>query len=231
MKRKSTAKTVYRKKARITGKPYRIYSKKTEIKTKDTTNNTAVGVYTPYYATFDSNGIICNQIRQGSDYNERIGNKIRVKSIQISAYCFPSIPSDATRPIFSPIRCLVVYDKQSNGNTFTNTGFFLDNSFVLGFQDPAFAERYKVLVNSRQTMTHYPTATGPGETDTSTLCFEEYRKFKRPLDVLYNANTGTVGDLQTGAIWCIFYSDTPNTGVTNNRITVHYDIRIRYYDN
>lgn len=231
MKRKASASTVYRKKAKTISKPYRIYSRKSEIKTLDTTNAGAVGSYTPYYATWDSSGIFCNQVAQGPSYNQRIGNKIKIKSIQVSAYCFPTLPADTTRPLFTPVRCIVVYDRQANGNTFTNTGFFLNNSFILGYQDPAFADRYKVLVNCRQTMVHYPTATGPGETDTSTLLFEEYRKFKRPLDVLYNGGTGTIGELQTGAIWCLFFSDSPSTGGTNNRITVHYDIRIRYYDN
>lgn len=197
-----------------------------EVKTIDTTNATSVGNYGTYYATNDSISIITNLITLGAGYNQRVGNKIKIKSIRINAFVFPSDILNATKFMVTPVRFMVIYDRQCNGVTLSNAGFFEKPTHTLGFQDPAYNDRYTVIMDHTETLIWLSNYNSP--TDNSTIFFKRYKKFKKPLDTLFGASTGNMSDIQTGALFFVVFTESTSAA---NIFNVTYNIRVKYYDN
>ena len=182
------------------------------------------GVAQPYFEI--------NAVQQGSAYFQRIGSKIRMKSILIRALFAAPISistTGQTETIEGSVRCLVIYDRQTSGSPPTaNSILSVNSSGIYDYSSIFIPNRSRFLV-LRDKIMKLDTASG------LTQVFDEY--IKCDLDTEYQSSStnstistaGTVGDITTGAVYFIsFY--TQGTYTTVGPTMLSFISRIRYYD-
>lgn len=184
-----------------------------ELKSNDT--NWASGSFRAETGVSTWFALLLNGIAAGAALNERIGRKIRMKSIYIRANV--SVPAAGTTGN-GFIRVMLVYDRQNNA---TDLGANLTQLFVtdhaVSLMNLDNRERFLVLYDRMTPM-------GLQWRDT-----EVFVKFKRcRLDVLYNAAAGTTfASITTGALYLLtaahgFIGAPANVLETIGRARVRY---------
>lgn len=165
------------------------------------------------------NGMTClNEVTPGSAVYSRIGSKIIIRSVQVSA----TVVADATT-LNTSVRCMLVYDRQPNG---VAPGIFdilsalpapTNNSMYLGINITN-KSRFQVIRDQIAEIT-----TGGG----SVAVVKWFCKGR--WEVEFKNNAGTIGDISTGALYLIAFQSATKHGAGN--LNMH-DItaRIRYYD-
>lgn len=189
-----------------------------EIKTYDRSNVNlgAPGVYNnPVILAMNlPTEVVLNDMAQGSGFNQRIGNKVMIKSVEIKAFI------SATINYSGVVRLVLAWDSQANslGPSWNNM-MDLQQAATLCSVDPSFFERYRVIVDKTQVMEF--------DEENNTCYFHEYRKINK--NALYTGAGGGLGNyanIATGSITAFFISDVAAVGA----IGVGYFSRIRYVD-
>lgn len=183
-----------------------------ELKFKDTAlvMTTTVGgtSFTPLAAANLLNGLA-----PGSSAEQRIGRKVNIKSILVrySAFLGPTSVGG------SPLRIMVIYDKQANATDPLVTDILLNNAFTspnnLSNRD-RFVTIFDLLTESVSQENNYAIA--------GTL-FKQVN-----LETMFNAgNAGTIGDITSGSIYII----AAQCGkVTGEAPQISVQCRVRYTD-
>lgn len=215
-KRASAAKLGKKKVYGKTSMRTRSMSKKGEIKTFDRSNvGGAAGTYNTNYASNNPENLVLNPIAQGNGFNNRIGNKIVMKSLHVRA----NIRKTSAGP--GEARVIVVYDKQANSAQPTfNAVFANELATLLCYPDPPFFNRFEVLIDKRMTLVQ--------GADNNGISFDEFRILNH--DVMFTGTGGvTYANIVTGSLTLFFCSnDLAVGGVTPYE--VQWTSRIRYYD-
>lgn len=178
-----------------------------------------------------SNGTNCytllNGLTPGTDFINRVGRKCMMKSISIRGEYIPYPQGGSAGN--DTARFVIIYDSQPNASTPAYSDF-LDNTqgqnyiLWLAHMNLNNRDRFKVLYDKIL-------QGGPASYTSSLLTagtaqpvkFYTYKKLNH--EILFNSGTaGTVGDIQTGAMWCFMLSAT-------GKWQVNAAIRIRYLDN
>jgi len=180
-----------------------------ELKFVDTTVN--VGVTSA--ALTWSAGTLLNGLANGSDASTRIGRKITVKSLLVRW----TASLAATSAGGSPIRVLVVYDKQANATIPAITDILLVDSF----------QSQNNLSNRDRFVTISDVITEPMSAGNNFSVSDVIYK-KLNLEVMFNAGSaGTIGDITSGSIYCF---TAQNGHITTASGTFVANCRIRYTD-
>ncbi|RUT37137.1 hypothetical protein [Acinetobacter baumannii] len=189
------------------------------------TSFSSPGVAQPYFEI--------NAVQQGSAYFQRIGSKIRMKSILIRALFAAPISvstTGQTATIEGSVRCLVVYDRQTSGAPPTaNQILSVNSSGIYDYSSVFIPNRSRFLV-LRDKILKLDTASG------LTQIFDEY--IKCDLDTEYQSSStnstistaGTVGDITTGAVYFISFYTQGSYTTTVGPTMLSYISRLRYYD-
>lgn len=137
--------------------------------------------------------------------NGRIGRKVFVHSIKVKGQInVPVQAAQATADSATPIRILLVMDKQSNAGAMTSAQLLNDageaRTTLESFQNPNNFGRFKVLKDKQFTLTNINMTGSPttGDIVQSGMAFpfKMSYKFKKPLVVNFNAtNGGTIADI------------------------------------
>nr|WAE42720.1 MAG: capsid protein [Cressdnaviricota sp.] len=166
--------------------------------------------------TVDSTGTIAcmNGTTMGSDLSNRVGRQIEMRSIEMKVYM--NVISGTG--VDQEMRCLLVYDRQTNGVSATITDI-LDTNNCQSLRNLDNRKRFKILMDKRFTFE----ASGQNP---SHCVWDYYRKLRHP--VQYNSgNAGTVADIASGALYIIFFGDKV-AGVTSGHEETK--LRIRFTD-
>lgn len=161
-----------------------------------------------------STGVLLNGVATGTTAITRIGRKITIKSLLIRW----SIRLSSGTTGGSPVRILVVYDRQSNASAPAITDVLLLDEFHMPNN----------LSNRDRFITIFDHITDPisvqGEYARSGVLYKSLN-----LEQMFNAGSaGTVGDISSGAIY-VFVAAVPSAiGVAN--IAVNMQSRIRFTD-
>lgn len=165
--------------------------------------------------TFQTPGVsnLINGIVPGSSASQRIGRKVVLKSILIR-YTWALAPTSTGG---SPLRILVVYDKQANAAAPGVTDILLANEF----------NSQNNLSNRDRFVTIFDHITEPiaaGETySVSGTLFK-----KLNLETMFNAGTaGTIGDITSGSMYITF---AQNGNILTASPAATTSIRVRYTD-
>lgn len=177
----------------------------TEFKTLDTyaTSNPTTG------GTF----LLLNGITRGTDYNNRDGRSIRIKSYASNMRFIANASASHTT-----VRVIVFVDKQPNAGL-PSTGSLLDNSFgaplTEQFRALDYRRRYTVLQDYRVTINpDYPEKS-----------VRKYRKLDMKT-IFDNTDSGTISDITTNSLYMLIVSDE-----AVNTPTVIVNSRLRFIDN
>lgn len=230
MKRK-----ISNQKSKRTTKPFRkslpkpMQVPKGEIKTVDinpTSNNFRL-VATP------PTGNLLNGLQTGAGYFNRIGSKIRMKSIQLRG-----VITQSATAVEGYLRMLIVYDKQSNGTlpdlvdiieSRNNAGTALTTIYSQAKTENR--ERFEII---RDKVWRNPSATFTGGVQTNgpsypgvddSWEFNEFIKLNSK-KVSYKNSTGGISDITTGSLMVFFFC-----AGTDSAWTCNWSSRLRFYDN
>lgn len=152
---------------------------------------------------------------QGTNTDEHVGRSVKAGSL---TYNFAASYA-ATTAGASPIRIVIVYDRQPNAALPAVTDVFV-NDTITTMPNKNNKKRFKILVDEKL---EGMSAQGP----TSMYC-SGFRKFKTPLETYFNTvNGGTIADITTGS-YVSFVWQNGNI-ITANPTSALYT-RITYMD-
>jgi len=155
---------------------------------------------------------IVNQVPQGTNFNQRIGNHIRAKYIRINWIAWAP---QSTYP-FDDMRMLVVWDTSPNGGTsaipYSNTGntanTVMDNTAapIVSFKNTGLAgDRFIILKDERMTTQSQAAAITSAQNNQFDIRrFGDCYINLKGQDMEYNTTTGGVPT--TGALYVIWFS-------------------------
>lgn len=151
-----------------------------------------------------------NIVRQGSAYNQRIGNKYVIKSIYVR-YTWGLGDAEVKGAIG---RIALVYDRQPRGVALTMLNVFnTANIYGMINLDPQYRGRFIVLYDE--------------VIDGDNYVNHKYKQIfiKKDLPVHCNADAGTIADIQVGSIYMIYYTNSNSANAT-----LDWNFRIRFVD-
>ena len=177
--------------------------------------------------------ILLNGSQTGAGFWNRIGSKIRMKSIQMKGSIVQALTS-----VEGYLRMVVVYDKQANGAFPTLSTVFetRDNAgaqtnTVYSMMKTESRDRFEILKDETwrspsATYTAGVQTNGPSfpgvDNEFEFNCFVKLKNRK----ATYNASTGAIGDITTGSLFVYFIA-----AGTDNAWTCNWTSRLRFYDN
>lgn len=180
-----------------------------ELKFKDTTVAAALAAG---FATFSAANLL-NGLANGSDASTRIGRKVNIKSVLIR-HSFVMAPTSTGG---SPIRILVVYDKQANAAAPAITDILLADDFNSP-NNLSNRDRFVTIFDQITDLV----STGANFSVSDVL-------FKRVnFETMFNAGSaGTIGDITSGSIYLFI---AQNGGITTATPSYTMRCRVRYTD-
>lgn len=159
-----------------------------ERKFKDTTvvHTLAIGAAT---WTAPAAGNLINGLVPGSAATERIGRKVTFRSLYIRGrLSFGAAVTNSCQ-----VRMLVVLDKQANATLPATTDILLSDDY-LAPNNISNKDRFVVLLDK--------VTPSVDAAQTRNMSVKYYKKFRH--DTMFNTGiAGTIGDITTGAIYCI----------------------------
>lgn len=165
--------------------------------------------------------ILLNGIAQGTDYTQRIGRKVCLRSLLTRFTCILNTGTTASET-GDVVRLLIFYDSQTNATTpqvsdvLTSTSF--DAQMNLTNRD-----RFKVVLDKFITMNGYSSTAGALTAGSPVpKMINKYKKMN--MDVIFGGTGGTVGSIQTGGLFALIIS--LNAFQTTTILTT----RVRYTD-
>lgn len=141
--------------------------------------------------------VLLNPCAQGSDFNQRIGRRISIRSWYIRGYI-----TNGTTPVSQPVRLMIVLDKQPNGAAATSQDVLRSAATVVADTDTPNnldnRERFRVLMDKVTTIqTNGGTTSGSADR----YYFKKYKKCN--IQVTYNDPNSGIGSINTNAIWIV----------------------------
>jgi len=175
--------------------------------------------------TFDSTGEVpatgqLALIVQGTGNTNREGYLVTVKSIQLRgvlAFNPAAAAAAATNAIIH-----VMLDRQPNGAAAAITDALTGNAMASAL--PVVPNQYRFKTLKRIVVPFNSTAGVTTAYNSYNVCFDEYIKFKKPIEIRYNGNAGTVADVTTNNIFLFAGSD----GSSDDTITMSGTARLRF---
>lgn len=172
------------------------------------------------FAAFATAGAVAllNGVATGSDYNTRVGRKIRMKSLlfKFSPYINAAVPNGDV------IRVMIVYDNQSNAAAPTVANILQqaqwDSPINLDNRD-----RFKVIVDKFLPIDAFNYAAGAITTGSFTpATINEYRKLN--MDSQFSGTGATIASINTGSVYLLTISQN------GSGVGYYYNSRIRFLD-
>lgn len=165
---------------------------------------------------------LMNGITQGTDYNQRIGRKVMLKSI-FCRWTINVVPANLTLQ-GDVVRLMIVYDAQANGAAPAITDILqiaeFDSPMNLNNRD-----RFKVLHDKFHTMWANTFAAGAGGIINGTAIPKFSQKYiKCNMEEIFGGTGNTIGSIQTGSLYFLTISQNEVSGVSLYS-------RVRYTDN
>lgn len=213
-----------------------IQKQRGELKGMDTDLSLTIG---NVLSTTNTNGaaFCVNLIRTGNGSYNRVGNKIKAKSLRIVGNISCShVEDDAAGFLGNILRMVVVWDQQPSGTLPTFDTIFghtyQDATEETDYYDPLRYDntgRFRVLKDCRYISNPQAGVTSTVETVLPTYYIDEYINLKVKESVYSSDSTPmTISDVSTGAIYVFFRAAANAVGGT--QWVVNVNSRLRYED-
>lgn len=168
------------------------YRGRTELKAVDT--NTSL-------SAIAGNGSLqlINGIATGTDYTDRTGRKIILKSLLARIFIYPTLTTSSSYGVVT--RCLIIYDSQANGANPATTDILnvatYDAPMNLNNRD-----RFKILYDKYVTTPSFVnTASALTVGSPTPRIFKIFKKMN--LEQIFGGTGSTIGSIQTGSIFVL----------------------------
>jgi len=173
-----------------------------------------------YTANTTGTVTLLNGVATGTDFTERVGRKIFMKSLFIRGFV-SSIDATTSNTI---ARLLVVYDKQTNAAAPTITDILksVDASAQLNLNN---RDRFSVLIDKQYALAATDTTATQAFAGSPTVHnVKLFRKLRH--EEVFGGTTAAFGSITTGALWMV----TLSTVAGNFGGNFHISTRIRFAD-
>lgn len=153
---------------------------------------------------------VVNAIPLGNNKNERVGQSVRIKSVEVKQNINGNNGADNTH-----FRCLLVYDKE--GQTLPGINKILQDTTypTVSPRNMQNRKRFYILRDIHRTM---------GDDGANTTQIDFFKKLD--FHTIYDADTGNIAAVSTGALYVVYISNHTAVGPD---VTSY--VRIRYLDN
>lgn len=175
---------------------------------------------TNFTVTSTASSALLNGTAIGTDFTDRIGRKIIMKSLYIRFFLQPqdSVTQD------NQTRILIVYDRQSNGAAPIITDV-LKSSSPMAQVNLNNRDRFQILWDKCWFMgASNNTATQAVSPSPNGFCGKKFKRLNH--EVLYGGTTSAIASIQTGSIYIFALSDRAAT----DGALFSYSTRIRFAD-
>jgi len=163
---------------------------------------------------------LLNGVAVGTDFTDRIGRKVIMKSCFFRAFLYPV--DDTTQNDI--LRCIIVYDNQTNGAAPIITDIFKQSS-PLSQLNLNNRDRFKILYDKEFPIGKVDTTTDAAFSNGKNVyVFKKYLKLNH--EVIFGGTAATVASIQTGSIYLMFV--TANTAAASANVL--WTNRIRFVD-
>ena len=179
-----------------------------ELKNIDFSNQTAMGTA----ATGVAQGLV-NGIAQGVGSSERVGRRVTMTSMWVRW----NFTMQATSTGASPLRILIVYDKQSSSGAQPSTVTVVSTDDICGFKNLDQEKRFVTL------MDEYVPAIGTG--GPQAVIGQRFFKMKNVVE--FNGTTNGFASIASGAVWAWVWQ---NGNILTAGPAKNLQVRIRYSD-
>lgn len=168
----------------------------------------------------------------GSDFNQRIGRKITLKSVYIRGYLTTqkaATPATSTPTATQQGRFIIFADLQPNGAVPAITDLLAEN-FTSGQLNLNNRDRFKIYCDKEFVFDPFIyTTTATQAVASANRQIYSIKKFKRiNLETIFNAtNGGTIADINSGALYMFWLG---SSGVAADDVNAVLSCRVRYAD-
>lgn len=162
--------------------------------------------------------VLMNGIAQGTDYTNRIGRKVILKSW---LFRVTTVPKPGSAPYGDTCRIMLLYDCQTNGTNPIVTDV-LNSADINAPMNLNNRDRFKVLADKYITVGSFNYAAGALTTGSPVP--KQVKVFKKMnYEQIFGGTGSTIGSINTGGLFVLFISQSGNT-------TYLYDSRVRFLD-
>lgn len=163
---------------------------------------------------------LINGVATGTDFTDRVGRKIVMKSVFVRGIVFP----DDVITLNSLARIMLVYDMQANGAAPIITDI-LKSATAVANLNLNNRDRFKILMDKEFAVAKTDnTATQAVSGSPTCHRFKKYTRLNH--EVLFNGTTAAVGSIATGALYLV----TIGTQAAGDAASVTIATRIRFED-
>lgn len=175
----------------------------------------AVGTY-----NCDTTGSIAllNTVPQGAGTSQRVGKKIKLKSLQMRGGMANNSTAVTSNPAY-----MIVYDKRPTGTLPAITDI-LDTAHSASFLNDNNTARFQILKRVDQMMTGNPSSFF---NQTSVKNADRFINLRGKIQVFNNVGTGAIGDIDQGALYLVTVGDV---AAGTSASTLAAGFRLRYWD-
>lgn len=149
-----------------------------------------------YACTTTGSVTLLNGVATGTDFTNRIGRKIIMKSVQIRGMVRPA----TSTPTSAVCRVIIGYDMQPNTALPAVTDVLLaatgDSMLNLNNRD-----RFKMLMDKQVTMGFYNTTASSSVADHTVVNVKKYIKLNH--DTIFDGTTAAIGDITSGSLFLL----------------------------
>lgn len=172
--------------------------------------------YSELNATSSGFQQLLNGIDQGTDNTKRIGNIIKMHTIEINLTFSTSVAST--------VKISVVYDKQTNGSTFSLSDYLLNITGVF----PPWCLRNLQNRNRFVTLKSYEIDLAPNVSGQAIQkSIKKFFKIPKGVAGVYTGSGDTVASISSGAVYLVITGSSPNSGTTP---TFYGSTRVKFTD-
>jgi len=162
-------------------------------------------------------------VATGTDYTNRIGRRILLKSVQLRGYCQPKDTTAGPQTC----RVMIVYDRAPNGVIATLADIFTVPTSGQSMLNLTNRDRFRVISDTQFAMGQISTtATQTFATGTLFKNMNIYRRLNHL--VTFGGTAATIGSIETGALYLVTIGD--NTAASTNGALLEATIRVRFTD-
>lgn len=166
-----------------------------ELKTVDVSGTNT----TPISTTTGTVSLI-NGVATGTDYTNRVGRKIILKSLLLRIMFNPVVTGTVDATLGDNVRLICVLDMQPNGVVISGSDLLLNTGSPTDPLNLNNRDRFKIIWDKMISFPSYKTTTGSLTTGSPTAkCMKLYKKMSQ--EVIFNGTGSTIGSIQTGALY------------------------------
>lgn len=150
-----------------------------------------------------------NAIEQNTGLDKRSANKVWMQELQVSHHV-STIPASDQMIRYT---MMVFYDRESRGSTPSLTDV-INSADAMALQNVLSRERFDILYRQVITFAMQPTYDGTGVSNRISNGFAKIHSVKIPIyrGAVYNAATASVGAIDKGTLWLVFFNNTAPAG-------------------